>query len=109
MSQKSWSALRVQPSASAHKFLARWSAACGSDSRARAPDQETIFQDAASVEKKRNLVCRGERTDISQVGQRYRMAATGIDAELDVNTTHLIGALLVNQRRLPLIDIEIAT
>ena len=70
-------------------------------------DQETIFQDAASVEKKRNLVRRGERTDISQVGQRYRMAATGIDAELDVNTTHLIGALLVNQRR-QLIDIEIA-
>ncbi len=35
------------------------------------------------------------------------MTAAGIDAELDVNTTHLIGALLVNQRR-QLIDIEIA-
>src|SRR5258707_2657414 len=50
---------------------------------------------------------RGECTDVSQVGQRHRMAATGIDAQLDVYTTHLIGTLLVNQGR-QLIDIEIA-
>ena len=57
-------------------------------------DENTVLKNAAGVEKKGNPMSRSDGFHLTKIGQRHRMAATTVNAQLDINATQLFGALL---------------